>query len=83
MHLHLEHAYLICIIFLACADELDLVTRLDGTVDDLEICNDTSERVEDRVKDKSLKRRIRISLWSRYPVDDCIKDRLDTLTGLA
>ena len=61
MHLHLQHTDFIRIIFLSCAYKLHLVTRLDGAVHNLEVCNDASERIEYRVKDKSLKRSIRVT----------------------
>ena len=82
MHLHLQHANLIGIIFFSCADELNLISRLDRAVDNLEICNDSSERIEHRVKDKGLERRIRITLRCWHSLYDCIKNLLDTLTGL-
>ena len=43
MHLHLQDSNLICVVFLACADEFHLVSWLDGAVDNLEICDDSSE----------------------------------------
>ena len=82
MHLHLEHTDFIRIIFLACAYELNLVAWLDRAVDNLEICNDTSERVEYRVKDKRLKRSLRVSLRSRHSLNDSIQDFLHTLSSL-
>ena len=83
MHLHLEHTDLVRVVLLACADEFNLVTRLDGTVHHLEISDDTSERVEHRIEDKSLKRSIRISLRCRHPFNDGIKHLLDSLSGLS
>ena len=43
MHLHFQYTDLICDILLACADELHLVSRLDRTVHNLEICDDSTE----------------------------------------
>ena len=83
MHLHLEHTDLICRILLACAHELDLVSGLYGAVHHFEICYDSTERVEDRVKDEGLKRCIRISCRSRYTFYYRIKDLRDSLSCLS
>ena len=83
MHLHLEHSDLICIIFLSGIEELDLVTLADGSVHNLEICDDSSERIEYRVKDKGLERCLRITLRSRNSLDDGIQNLFDAFSGLA
>ena len=83
MHLHLEHTDLVCDIFLSSAHELDLVTRLDRAVDDLEICDDTSEGVEDRVEDKGLERSFRITRRSRNPLHDSVEHVLYTFSCLS
>ena len=83
MHLHLEHADLVGNIFLACADELDLVARLDRSVHHLEICDDSAERIEHRVKDQSLERRVRIPFRSRHPLHDSVKHFLYALSCLS
>ena len=82
MHLHFEHSDLICHIFLTSADKLDLVTRLDRTVHDLKVCDDSTERVEYRVKDQRLKRSIRISLRRRDTLYNSVKHFFYTLTCL-
>ena len=83
MHLHLQHTDLICHIFFSGADELDLVAGLYGTVDNLEIGNDTTEGIEHRVEDKRLKRSLRITFRSRNPFHYGIKNFLHALTGLS
>ena len=83
MHLHLEHTDIIGLIFLSCIEELYLVSLPDRSVHNLEVCDDTSERVEDRVEDKGLKRSFRIALRRRDPLDDGVKDLLHTITGLS
>ena len=83
MHLHLQHADLICNIFLSSAYKLDLVARLYRSVDNLEICDDSSERVEYRVKYKGLQRSIRISLRSWNPLHDSVKNFLYALSCLS
>ena len=83
MHLHLQNTDLVRIIFLSSADELDLVSRLDGTVHHLEIRNDSSERVEHRVKDKGLQRSVRVSCRSRNRFHYCVQHFLHTLAGLS
>ena len=83
MHLHLEDTDLVGRIFLSCADELDLVARLDASVHHLEVGDDTAERVEHRVEDEGLERCVRIALRSRNPLHDCVQHLLHTLSGLS
>ena len=83
MHLHLEHSDLVCLIFLSCADEFYFVAWLDGSVENLEICNDASERVEYRVKDESLERSVRISCRSWNALDDGVKNLRHSLSCLS
>ena len=83
MHLHLEYTDLVGRIFLSCADELDLVARLDASVHHLEVGDDTAERVEHRVEDEGLERSVRISLRSRNPLHDSVENLLYALAGLS
>ena len=83
VHLHLQHSDLVSHILLAGADELDLVTRLDGTVHHLEISDDAAERVEHRVENQRLERCIRITLRCRNPLHDSVKHLLHALAGLS
>ena len=83
IHLHLQHADLIRLIFLSCVEELDLVALADRSVDNLEVCDDSSEGIEYRVEDKGLKRSLGIADRSRDPLDDGIKDLLHAFSSLA
>ena len=82
MHLHLEDTDFISYILLSCADELDLISNLDGSVHNLEVCDDSSERVEHRVEDEGLKRSIWISHRSRNSLYDSIENLFHSLTCL-
>ena len=55
----------------------------DRAILNLEICDNTSERIEYRVEDQSLERCIRISLWRRYALYYRSQDFGDTDTGLS
>ena len=59
--LHFEDPYLVGLIFSSRIEELDLVSCLYGPVLYLEICDDSSEGIEYGVKNKRLKRSLRIS----------------------
>ncbi len=63
--------------------EFDEIIFTDGSVHDLIISYDTSERIENRVKYQSLKRSLRISLWSRNPLHNSFKNLIDPHTGFA
>ena len=53
-HVHLQNADFIGIILLAGVDECHIVALADAAVDNLEISNDATEGIEDRVEDESL-----------------------------
>ena len=55
---HLEYANLVCLVFLSCIDEDHLIALAYASVDNLEIGNDATEGIEDRVENKSLERAI-------------------------
>ena len=52
--LQLKHTDFVSMVFLACGKELHEVVGTQGTIHDTEIGNDTTERIEHRVKNQSL-----------------------------
>ena len=78
-HVHLQDSYLIGLIFLAGIDELHLLSALDASVHNLEICNNASEGIEHRVKDEGLQRCILITTGWSNTVNNGIQYLLHTL----
>ena len=83
MHVELQHTYLIGIILLAGGDKLHEVIFTYRAVDNLEICDNASERIEYRVENQSLKRLCGITFRSRDSLDDGLKNFRHTDAGLA
>ena len=82
-HVHLQHTDLVGIIFHACVEELHVVTGMNHSVDDFEVGNDASERIEHRVENQGLQWSVLISFRMRNPFYYSIEDLLDALTGLS
>ena len=72
---HFQHTDFVSDIFLSGIEELDLVTGMDNSVLDLEICDNASERVEHRVENQCLKRCFRVSFRCRNLLHDGIQKR--------
>ena len=82
LHVHLQHTYLVCIVLLARVEELHHVALTNPAVHHLEVRDDAAERVENRVKDQCLKRRIGVTLRSRNALHDSVQRFLYTHTRL-
>ena len=67
---HLQHAYLVGRIALACIHETHRLALVDCAVHNLEICDNASKGVEDAVKNHGLQGSLRVALWSGYLLDD-------------
>ena len=76
-----EHTQLIDVILLLGVDKLHEIPLGDRAIQNLEINDDAPERVEHRVKDQGLQRRIGVALRSRDAVNDCIKDGGNAFTS--
>ena len=70
-------------VFLARADEFDEVVFIYCAVDNLEICDDTAEGVEDAVENQCLQRSFRVALRCRHAVDYGLQNFGDAHAGLA
>ena len=81
-HIHLQHAYLISIIFHASVEELHLITLADGTILYLEVSNDTTEGVEHGVEDQGLQWSLWVALRMGNTIDHSLQDIFYALTGL-
>ena len=73
-HIHFQHTDFIGIIFLTGIEKLHLVSFTDYTVLNLEISNDTTERIEYRVENQSLKRCFFITFRMRNAFHHCIEN---------
>ena len=82
-HVHLQHAHLVGIILHARVEELHLVALADDAVDDLEVGDDASERVEHGVEDQGLQGSLLVAHGMGYAVHDGIQYLLHALAGLA
>ena len=60
-----------------------MIPLTDDTIDDLEVGNDPTEGVEDRVEDQALQWSLRVTLRCWDTLHDGTKDLLDTEAGLA
>ena len=69
-HFHFEHSDFIRIIFLACIEEFHFIPFTNHTVHYLEICNDTTERIEDRIENQRLQRSFLVTLRMRDTLND-------------
>ena len=76
-HIHLEHTDFIGIVFLASIKKLHHVALADGAVENLEVGDNASERIEYRVEDQALQRSILIAFRSWNTLYHSIKDILD------
>ena len=72
-HIHLQHTYLIGLILTPSIDKLHIVAAMDTSVYNLEICNDTSEGIEYRVKDECLQGSLFVALRRWYTVHHSIQ----------
>ena len=61
-HVEFEHADFVGVIFFACGDKFDKIVFFYRAVLDLEVGDDASERVEDRVENQRLERSVRVAL---------------------
>ena len=82
-HIHLQHSHLIGIILHTCIEELHMVTLSDHPVHNLEICDDSPEGIEYRVKDKSLQRSLLITDRMRDALNDGIENLFYTFSSLS
>ena len=80
---HLQHTNFVGIVLLTGIEELHLVALAQNAVGNLEICDDTTERVKHRVKDKRLQRSLFVAHRSGNALNNSIQDILYTKTGLA
>ena len=69
-HVHLQHAHLVGLVFLARIEELHLVALADDTVLYLEVGNDAAEGVEHRVEDQGLERCVLVAFGMGNAFDD-------------
>ena len=81
-HIHLQHAHLVGNIFLSCIEEFHLITLMDAAVGNLEISNDTTERVKDRVENQRLQRSLLITHGMRDTLNNSVKNIFYTFTCL-
>ena len=77
-HVEAEDTDLVGIILLACGDELHMIALADTTIDDLEVGDDPTEGVEDRVEDQALQWSLGVTLGCRDALDDRTEDVIDT-----
>ena len=73
-HFHLEYSNLICIIFLTRIEEFHFIPFTDYAIHYLEICNDTTERIKDRIENQRLQRSFLVTLRMRDTLNDCSQD---------
>ena len=83
LHVEFEHSDFIGIIFLAGGHEFHEVVFADCAVDNLEICDDAAEGIENRVENQRLERLRGVSLGSGDTLDDGTEDFGYTDAGLA
>ena len=79
VELEFQIADFLGLIFIAGREELHFVSFADGSVHHLEIGDDATERVEDRVEDKGLERGLRVPFGAGHLVHDGIQHRLYAL----
>ena len=77
-----EDTDLIRVVFLAGIDKTHLIAGMHCTVHYLEIGDDTSETIEDRVEYQTLQRRTRIAYRRRDALNDSIQDLRHTFACL-
>ena len=82
-HIHLEHPYLVGVIFHSRVKELHLVALVQCAVLNLEISDDAPERVEHRIKNQSLQRSVGVSLRAWYALNHGIEYLGHPLTCLS
>ena len=68
-HLEFQGAHLVGVVLATGSHELDHVAAPNHPVYHLEIGDNSSEGVEDRVEDEALQRRVGIALGGRDPID--------------
>ena len=72
LHTQFKHTYLVRIILFACIEETYTVVCIHGTIYHFEISNNTTERIEYRVKHQTLQRRLWITNRRSNTLNDSI-----------
>ena len=80
---HLEHTYLVSIVFLFRIDEEHLFALSDGAVHDFEISDNSAEGIKHAVENQGLQGCVLIALWRGDALHDGLQDFIDSLAGLA
>ena len=78
-HVHLQHTDFVSAILFTGVDKLHLVTCVDASVNDLEVCNYTSEGIEHRIEDERLQWSLVVTHGCRNPLHDGTQDIINTL----
>ncbi len=78
-----QHADFISMILFACRHEFNKVVFTYGPVYDFEICDNATERIENRIENQRLQRSLRIARRCRHTLHDGAKNLRHTFTRLA
>ena len=72
-HIQLQHTYFIGMIFFSGCNKFHEIIFANATINDFEICYDTTEWIKYRVKNQCLQWSIGVTLGSRHSLDDCLQ----------
>ena len=82
-HVHLQHTYFVRVILFTRVEELYLISLAEHTVRNLEIGNNSTERIEYRVEDERLQGSLLVAHRVRHTLHDGLQDFLHTHARLS